>query len=317
MKKTLSYILLFIFCSLASLVLYGCKGKALYKDARVMMGTFVEVISPDKNAPDIAFAEIDRIEGLLSKYREDTEIARLNKLGKLKVSPDTFYILEKSKEFWKLSGGAFDVTVGPLMDIWGFTDRGYRTPDKTQVGKALEKVGSDKMILNISDNVVEFKVPGMKLDLGGIAKGYALDCAIKKLKERGIKSCLINAGGQVSCLGNKFGRPWNIAVREPRGKGYHSSLKLKDKAISTSGDYEQYFISKDRRYSHIIDPKTGYPVASGVISATVIASDGLTADALSTAIFILGKDEGLKLAKNISGVQVVEIIGENDVQNNP
>jgi thiamine biosynthesis lipoprotein len=302
----------FAFFALSFTLLCGCQSRQLYKDSRIMMGTFMEVISPDKEAPNIVFSEIKRIEGLLSKYKGDSEVAKLNTLGKLKVSPDTLYVLQKAKEFWQLSDGAFDITVGPLMDLWGFTDKKYYLPKKEEINRALSKVGFDKIIFNIDDNVVEFKVLGMKIDLGAIAKGYAVDCAVKKLKEHRIKSCLINAGGQIYCLGDKFGRPWNIAVRGPRNKGFWDYLKLKDKAVATSGDYEQYFINNGKRYAHIFNPKTGYPSHSGIVSVTVIAPDGLTADALSTSIFILGKDKGLKLAKKFNNVDV-EIIEEKDV----
>ena len=343
------YLVIFsVLCFLFS-VLYGCQSPHLYKDIQVMMGTFVEVVSPYKEAPSIVFDEIKRVENLLSKYKEDSDVAKLNKLGELKVSPDTFYVLQKAKEFWQASDGEFDITVGPLMDLWGFTDKKYRLPKKEEIEKTLKVVGFDKIIFNLvvqesikhfpiplrkslkaiadhayggsrqrregdflDDNVVKFKLSGMKIDLGGIAKGYAVDCAVKRLKEHGIKSCLINAGGQIYCLGDKFGKPWNIAVRGPRNKGFWGYLKLKDKAVATSGDYEQYFLKGNKRYSHILNPKTGYPANSGVISVTVIAPNGLTADALTTSIFVLGKDKGSTLAKKFTDVKV-EIIEEKDV----
>ncbi len=308
MKKILLSTLYLLLVTL----LCGCQNKTLHKDTQVMMGTFVEVISPYKDAPDIVFNEIKRVESLLSKYKEDSEIARLNQLGELKVSPDTFYVLEKAKEFWQLSDGEFDITVGPLVDLWGFTDKKYHLPKEEEIRGTLSKVGFDKIIFNIDNNVVKFMLSGMKIDLGAIAKGYAVDCAVKKLKERGIKNCLINAGGQVYCLGGKFGQPWDIAVRAPRNKDFWDYLKLKDKAVATSGDYEQYFISKQKRYAHIFNPKTGYPSDTGIISVTVIAPDGLTADALSTSIFVLGKDKGLKLAEKFKDV-TVEIIEGKDV----
>lgn len=286
-------------------------GKANHKDTQAMMGTFVEVTSADKDAARIVFSEIRRIEGLLSKYKEDSEISRLNKTGKLSVSPETFFILQKSRDFWQASEGAFDITVAPLVDLWGFTDEAYRIPQKGMIEKTLASVGFDKIILNADGNVVKFKFPGMKIDLGAIAKGYAVDCAVRKLKENRIASCLINAGGQVFCLGGNHGKPWRIAVRNPRNPGIWEYLELKDKAVSTSGDYEQYFIRGNKRFSHILDPRTGYPSDSGVISATVVAADGLTADALSTSIFILGKQKGLKLAERFKGARS-EIIEEKD-----
>lgn len=278
--------------------------KKLYREKRVMMGTFVEVISPQKEAAKIVFDEISRIEGLLSKYNPESEVSKLNKFGTIKASPETFYIIKKSKEFYSLSDGAFDITVAPLMDIWGFTNKQYFSPSEEKIKEALKLVGSDKIILHDSSFVVQFKISGMKIDLGAIAKGYAVDCAVKKVREHGIKSCLINAGGQIYCLGDRFGKPWKVAIKNPRADGLVDYLKLEDKAISTSGDYEQYFIKKGKRYAHIINPKTGYPAKSSIVSVTVMARDGLTADALSTSIFVLGKEKGELMARKLDKLEV-------------
>jgi thiamine biosynthesis lipoprotein len=268
------------------------------------MGTFIEVTSPYKEAADIVFSEIKRIEGLLSKYKEDSEVSRLNRTGQLKVSPETFYIIKKAKEFWEVSDGAFDITVAPLLDLWGFTDKQYVIPEDKKIKNTLDIIGSDKIILNESDNTVKFKHYGMKIDLGGIAKGFALDCAVRKLKEAAIFSCLINAGGQVYALGDKFGKSWRVAIKDPRSNKFAGYLELKDSSTSTSGDYEQYFIREKKRYSHILSPKTGYPANSGLASVTLIAQDALTADALSTAIFVLGKEKGEELKKRIPDIEV-------------
>ncbi len=349
----------FVICALSFGFLCGCQSHYLYKDSRVILGTFVEVISPHKEAAGIVFTEIKRIENLLSKYNPESEVSKLNKLGNFKVSPETFYIIKKSKEFWQVSDGAFDITVAPLVDLWGFTDKKYYLPKEEEIKDILNLIGSNKIIFNIDENVIKFSVSGMKIDLGAIAKGYAVDCAVKKLKENNIKSCLINAGGQIYALGDKFGLTWKIAVRNPRGKDAIDYLALKDKAVSTSGDYEQYFmvqesipplfssktkqggqekhfpnparvyfplpikeryiplqkspnviaegdflVKGEKRYAHIFNPKTGHPVDSGVISVTVIAQDGITCDALSTAIFVLGKEKGQELAQKFPGVEV-------------
>jgi len=295
--------------------LCGCQNQQLYTDNRIMMGTFVEVISPYKQAAGIVFSEIKRIEDLLSKYKPDSEVAKLNQSGKLKVSPDTFFIIKKSKELWQTSDGAFDITVAPLVDLWGFTDKKYHLPREGEIKNTLKLIGCDKIILHDDDNMIKFKLSGMKIDLGAIAKGYALDCAVNKLRKAGIKSCLINAGGQVYCLGGKFGKPWKIAIKEPRGRDFTGYLELKDKSVATSGDYEQCFIKGKARYSHILNPKTGYPADSRIVSVTVIASSGLTADALSTAIFVLGKEKGKALAKRFPDVEI-KIIEKENVQNN-
>ena len=298
-----------IFFILIITLLIGCQKKELYKDKQVIMGTFVEVISPKKNAAKISFDEIKRIENLLSKYIEFSEIYRLNKLGKLTVSPETFFILKKSVEFWQLSNGGFDITVGPLLDLWGFTDKNYRKPNEAEIQNTLKLVGSEKISFDNEKSVVNFTIPGMKVDLGAIAKGYALDCVVKKLKESNIKSCLVNLGGQIYCLGARFGQPWKIAIASPRGKDFVDFIELIDKGVSTSGDYEQYFIIDNWRYSHILNPKTGYPANSGIISDTVITENNLTADALSTAIFVLGREKGSELAKRFSNTEVKIIPG--------
>jgi len=299
-----------IFGFLGMALLCGCQNQQLYREARVLMGTFVEVTSPQPQALGIVFKEISRIENLLSKYKPESEIARLNRSGKLKVSPDTYFIIKKAKEFWLGSGGAFDITVGPLMDIWGFTDKQYRLPSDEEIKTALTRVGFDKIILNDSDNVVQFSVSGMRLDLGAIAKGYAVDCAVKRLKEAGIRSCLINAGGQIYALGYKFFQPWAIGVKHPRTAGTTVNVALRDESVSTSGDYEQYFVKDNRRYAHVFNPKTGYPVDSGVISVTVIAPDGTTTDALSTSIFVLGKEKGEALLKKFPQARIINLVSK-------
>lgn len=292
----------FIVISLLGAGLCGCQNKRLYKDTRIMMGTFVEVTSSQQEASQIVFAEIARIENLLSKYKEESEISQLNKLGVINASPETFFVIKKAKEFWQASEGAFDISVGALTELWKIAIKDGILPAQEKIAQALKLTGSDKIILQEEKNMVKFGVSGMKLDLGAIAKGYAVDSAVEKLKKAGINNCLINAGGDIYCLGEKFNEPWNIAVQDPRKKGFLAFLELKDKAIATSGDYEQYFVKGSRRYAHIIDPKTGYPAGSGVASVTVISKDCLTADALATAIFVLGKEKAGIITKRFPDV---------------
>ena len=269
----------------------------LYRNNRILMGTFWEVASAHQEASLIVFTEASRIENLLSKYRKDSEISQLNQNGRLKVSPDTFYIIKKSKEFWQLSAGAFDITVAPLVDLWGFTNQKHNLPNEELIKAALKLVGSDKIILHENDSVIEFKLHGMKIDLGAIAKGFAIDCAVRKLKEKNINSCLINAGGQVYALGDKSGQPWKIAIQNHRKREIAATLELKDASVSTSGDYEQFFLRNGKRYCHIIDPKTGHPVENGINSVTIVADSALEADCLSTAVFVLGKEKSAALLK--------------------
>lgn len=290
--------------------LSGCSQRPLYKDSRLMMGTIVEVVSPDKRAIEIAFKEIERIENMLSSYKDDSEISRLNRIGRIEASPEALFVIKKAGEFWRETAGAFDVTVAPLLELWGFRDGNYRVPERSEIKEALELIGFDKV--KISGNIIEFKIKGVKIGLGAIAKGYAVDRAIRELRLAGIKSALINAGGDIYCLGDKFGKPWRVAINAGQQAGFAGYLELKDKAVATSGNYEQYFFAGDKRYSHIFDPRTGEPADTGIAGVTVIADDCLTADALSTGIFVLGGEEGRKLAKRFN----VEARIYRDVQDN-
>lgn len=290
----------------------GCVDAKVHKDTQAMMGTFVQVLSTDKNAAGIVFKEIKRIEGLLSKYDPLSEISRLNAAGKLKVSPETFFIVKKAKEFSEESKGAFDITVGPLVGLWGFKDKDYRVPSEAKIKDALRLVGSDKIVLQEGANVVKLKTPGMVLDLGAIAKGYAVDKAVARLKAAGIKNCLINAGGEIYCMGVRSGsRLWKVAVQDPRGDALRGGMELKDSAVATSGDYEQYFIKDGKRYAHIIDPRTGYPAASRVSSVTVTGPDCLGADALATAFFVLGPEGSSAILDKFPGYSFTMVI-DND-----
>ena len=312
-----------LYCHIAILLLFGtaCQRRLpLYKDSRLLMGTIVEVISPDQQAADIAFKEIKRIENLLSYYKDDSEVSRLNKQGRLRVSQEALYVINKAGEFWQATQGAFDVVVAPLMELWGFYHRDYRLPSDSEIKERLELIGFDK--LEIDGSIIEFGIEGMRIDLGAIAKGFAIDCAVKKLRLAGINSALLNAGGDIYCLGNKQGIPWRVAinpaparrggVKAGRSPDFGGYLELEDKAVATSGDYEQFFFVNNIRYCHILNPKTGKPAESGIISVSVVAEDCLTADALATSIFVLGKERGRELAKRFNA----EVRMFEDVQNN-
>jgi len=291
-------------CLVLGILISGCQPeKPLHKERRLGMGTFVDVLAENKKAAEIVFKEIGRIEALLSKYYSESEVARLNEAGELKVSDETFHVIKKAVEFWKASGGAFDITVGPLMDLWGFTRGEFIVPSREQIAEVLKRVGSNKIHLNETDNVIKFLNSGMKIDLGGIGKGYAVDCAVNKLKESNIDSCLINLGGTIYGIGKKRHKLWKVAVQNPDRPGIVDYLEVTNQCVATSGDYEQG--------GHIMNPRTGSPAKAGLRSVTVIAPDCLTADALSTAIFVLGKEKGEAMLKEFPGVQA-RLIGEKD-----
>ncbi|OGX42722.1 MAG: hypothetical protein A3H41_01975 [Omnitrophica WOR_2 bacterium RIFCSPLOWO2_02_FULL_45_28] len=320
-----SYILLSAACCLLSVV-SGCSLKPYHKETRIMMGTFVEITCQDKAAMNAAFEEIKKIENIANKFEPASEISRLNKNGEIKASADFLNLIKESKKYYALSGGAFDITVSPLVDTWKNKIKeaqekksAHLLPAEDELEDKLALVGSDKIFINEQESLIKFtQAPlggqaGMSIDLGGIAKGYAVDKAVLRLKGLGINSCLVNAGGNIYCLGRKGKRKWHIGIQHPRNpEKLLFYLDLENQAVATSGDYQQYFIAEGKRYSHIIDPKTGYPVNNGLASVTIIAEDAAAADALSTTVFVLGKEKGRELLDKIGNVQA-RIIEEKDI----
>jgi len=320
MKNTKNiWIIFLILCIISvSYIISPLRYQRYDKRSEFLLGTIVEVTASDKRAFDIVFDEISRIENLLSKYKPESEIARLNSSGKLKVSAETKDIIQLAKNLFHESDGAFDITVSPAVDLWKESIETKSSPNKKRIAAARKLIGSEKIIINTQTSEIKFLKKGMKVDLGGIAKGYAVDSAVCKLREEGIKSCLINVGGDIYCLGKKGRRPWRIGIQDPREPDkFIKLLELNNKAVTTSGDYEQYFIIDNRRYSHIINPKTGSPVENNVCSVTVVAQDCMRADALATAIFVLGEKKGSEFAKRYRDIEVLILADEDlDVSDN-
>ena len=309
-----------LFYFLTFLLLSGCSQRPYYKETRLLMGTFVEITCQDNSAIEQAFQEIRKIEAAANNFEPSSEISRLNKDGEIKAGADLLAMVRESLKYYRLSRGAFDITVGPLARLWKEmikqADEGLKEieiPSAQEISATLALIGSDKIILDEPRSVIKFSRPGVEIDLGGIAKGYAVDKAVMRLKELGITSAMVNAGGNIYCLGKKHSRKWRIGIQHPRKpQEILFYLELENQAVATSGDYQQYFSSKGRRYSHIIDPKSGYPVDNGVISATIIALDGASSDGLSTSVFVLGKEKGQELVKSLKGVEA-RIIEEKDI----
>lgn len=303
-----------------SILLSGCGNAPLYTATRLAMGTTAvieiplgeEPLDTVKNAAEAALAEISRLESLYSIYDPSSEISGLNAAGMLEdPDPDTIFIIETAKEFGAMTGGAFDITVGGLESLWkGSAARG-REPETHTIEEARSHAGMDKIAIDKESNVIRLADRALSVDLGGIAPGYAADRAAAVLTRCGVKNALINIGGEIVCLGERRdGRRWRIGIRDPSA-GMHEGravpdgdslidvLALKNMAVSTSGDYENYFSCGGERYSHIIDPRTGAALNTVLSSVTVIAEDCITADALSTAISVLGLADGLELVENL------------------
>jgi thiamine biosynthesis lipoprotein len=278
----------------------------------LLMGTFVEFTLPKENNKliDDTVKEMQALEDILSIYKKDSEINQINSLKKRelkKVSPEVYEVIEKSIYFSKLTDGAFDITVSPLLKLWDFEGGELKiAPNQEEINKALESVGWQNIILT-PDEEIGFKKDNMSINLGGIAKGYIVDKGIAYLKEQSVKSALINAGGDVYCLGKKDdGQPWKIGIRHPKkNRGVMGTIEVANKAVTTSGDYEKFFILKGKRFSHIINPSTGYPVEGSVVQATVVTESCTDADALATALMVMGKEKGLKLIETLPNTEAV------------
>jgi thiamine biosynthesis lipoprotein len=253
-----------------------------------------------------AFARVAELDGIMSDYKPTSELMRLcDKAGgePVKVSEELFFVLTKAQEVSKLSDGAFDVTVGPVVRLWRLARKTGRLPDPDDLKKALELVGYKNIKLDAKQRTVQLLKPGMRLDLGGIAKGYAGDQALAVLKKHGIDRALVAAGGDIAVSGpppDKEG--WTIGIQPlaPEEVKSPRHLILKNGGVSTSGDAEQFVEIDGKRYSHIVDPRTGLGLP-GHRSVTVVAPNGITSDSLTKVASVLG-EEGLKLIEKQPGV---------------
>lgn len=254
-------------------------------------------------------AVFHQVDARMSRYREDSELSRLNRkaaLGPVAVSDSLFTVLEKARDISLLSRGAFDVTFGSVGFLYDF--RAGRQPSKEALLSGLARVNFRDVILDPEARTVRYQQDGILVDLGGIAKGYAVDLGIARLRALGIEHARLSAGGDMRLLGDKRGRPWYVGIRDPRSEGRNAVvLPLSDVAVSTSGDYERFFVDDaGARVHHILSPTTGKPI-QGVQSVTIIGEDALTTDGLSTAVFVLGPEEGLAMIERLPGVDVVII----------
>ena len=243
-----------------------------------------------QDALDAAEAEISRLDELLSTGMEDSEISQLNRNGETILSDDPAYLYERSLEVNKMTDGAFDPMIYPLMEAWGFTTREYAVPDQEMLLRLLDLTDLSDVSYSPEDHHIVFEKEGMAIDFGGIAKGYTSASVIDILKEKGIGHAVISLGGNVQVLGTKpDGTLWKVAIRDPQNiSGFIGIAQVSDKAVITSGGYERFFEENGKIYHHILDPSTGYPAENGLLSVTVISEDGTLADALSTALYVMG-----------------------------
>lgn len=304
---------IFVF-SIIALAIYNKKPSEI-KYTRPLMGTIVEITLIGKNeallsaAAEAAFAEIKRLEGLMSHYREDSDVTKINNAaGKepVAISNETMEVIEASLKASQITHGAFDISMGVLGKVWHFTkdDKGELTsPSKEDVKKLLPLIDYRQIIIDKESNKVKLAKKGMKINLGGVAKGYIVGKAVEVLKKNGIKRGMVHAGGDMVVFNEPDSPPWLIGIQDPRNKdNIIGTLKVSNTTVATSGDYERFFIKDGKRYHHIMDPSTGFP-ANKSMAVTIVTKDPTFADTLSTGIFVMGPVDGMKLIEGLPDVE--------------
>jgi len=327
MKRTGWFWFLLLFAAIAAIVgvsfFYESSpsGTDIIKVDNFLLGTLVEIKAWDQTLDEeavrasiqSAFDAMRRVESEMSVNMKGSIVHQINDsagISKVAATSSVIAVLDIAERVSELSGGAFDVRIGAVSHLWDFTSqKAARPPDPKAIAGAVRLITLASVEFSATTGTVYLPVKGMRLDLGGIAKGYAIDVASKALRKAGLGNFIVDAGGDMFVAGTRpNGRKWRIGVRHPRRLGdLMCTLLLSDRAVVTSGDYERFFVYEGRRYHHILDPATGYP-ATGCQSVTVIAKEATTADALATAIFVMGPERGLKLADRLQDVECL-IVG--------
>lgn len=286
-----------------------------YKQQLTLMGSRfdITVIAENEKSSDayikIAIDEIKRIERLISSWDSNSQTTLINKnagIQPVKVDKELFELIERAVKISKLTDGAFDISYASMDRIWKFDGSMKTMPKGDAIKQSVANVGYHNIILDKSRATVYLKKKGMKIGFGAIGKGYAADKAKKLLQEKGVKGGIINASGDMNTWGKQTnGKPWNIGITNPLNKNKIFALfPLDNSAVVTSGNYEKFVVFNGKRYTHIIDPRTGYP-SSGIVSVSVFAPSAEIADALATSIFVMGSDVGLNLINQMKGVECI------------
>ena len=271
------------------------------------MGTLFDITisHPDEKkaqkAIKKAFDEIQRIEFLASKYISKSEIAKINQSSAenaFRINIEVYELLRKSIHYSQISNGAFDITIGAIQDIWDFDNENHAIPFSETLLRSLPLVDYKNIVLE-KNYYVRLKKNGIKLDLGAVAKGYAVDRGIEIIRNEDINNAILNGGGDLKCIGEKSsGSPWKIGVRHPRQpSSIIASLECKNISMATSGDYQKFFIKDGVRYHHLLNPENGMP-AQGMQSVTILSKDAVMADAMATAVFVMGAEQGVKFIES-------------------
>jgi FAD:protein FMN transferase len=290
-------------------------GQIVYKKEAGLLGSPFDITVVAKDSlqgnefTQLAIDEVKRIENLISDWIPTTQISEVNRnagIQAVRVDLEVFDLVQRAIRISKLTEGAFDISYASMDKIWKFDGSMKEMPTEDEIKKSVEKVGYQNVILNPKDTTIFLKNKGMKLGLGGIGQGYIADKIKELLQSKGCVSGLVNVSGDISTWGKQInGKPWTIGIINPMNKNkVFATFPLEDTAVETSGSYEKYVVFNGKRYSHIIDPRTGYP-ASGIVSISVFAKQTEMADALATGIFVMGVEVGLNFVNQIKGLECI------------
>lgn len=322
MNGFLLVIVLIMTIMLVLIFITGNNKKEPYVKEFYSLGTIMTLIvygKKGKRAMDEAMKKIMSIDDEMSVFKDYSEVSKINKNagGKLLVvSTDTYFVIKKAIEYCYLFKGTFDITIRPIVGLWGIGSDHARVPSQLEIEEKLKLVNYKDVVLDEKNNAVGLKHKNQEMDLGGIAKGYAADQVKNIFLNRGIKSAMINLGGNVFAMGKKLnGDAWKIGIQDPlspRGE-FVGIISVMNKSVVTSGNYERYFNVGGKRLQHIIDPRTGYPSESKIISATIISDSSIDGDGLSTGVYILGLNKALSLIQSLDGIEAIFITQDKKI----
>lgn len=291
-------------------MLSGCNADKPVSQTIFAMDTVMEITAyTDTETLTEAINEINRLDSIWSASKKDSFVYKLNKDKTADADKDTLSLLNTEKEIFTISEGAFDPTVYPVVEEWGFISKDFHVPDEAVIQKLLKNVDFDKV--TIQGNKVSLENKNASLDMGAAAKGYTSQKITDLFREKGVSSALVALGGNIQALGTKpDGSLWRIGIQDPDSEGYIGVVDVADKAVVTSGGYQRFFEENGVTYHHIINPKTGYPAGSGLVSATIVSSNGTKADCLSTAVFVMGLEKAAEMWQKSSDFAMI-LVDEN------
>jgi len=289
---------------------------------RQVMGTFAHVIAVADNETvanasiEAAFERLRYIDETMSDYNPESELSQVNRdafAKPVEINGHLFEVLSVAVEYSKKSSGAFDVTIGPVVDLWRKAEENKQKPTEEALAQAKSKVGYEKLVLDGENKTVKFAVEGMRLDLGAIAKGYAIDMAVEAMKKSGAIGGMIDVGGDIRCFGKPkaYKKCWLIGLQDPTAEDILLKLEMLDTAVATSGDYRRFVLIEDEKFSHIMNPQKGVS-AGQFASVTIIAPTAVDADAMATAVSVMGQQKGMELVERLAGIEAILISSETD-----